>query len=123
MLWSIINIMARQWGTHTRPIKNSSHSALFPSQGLAVLMVSVVVLKHETSTLRQSHSFKSIDLKFGVRDNVIGKLPALPNLARIRWAVDNPRGGNIYGFCDFFIFVFYSSTELQPIPWTNCRAQ
>jgi len=34
-----------------------------------VLMASaVVVLKHETSTLRQRHNFISIDFKFGVRD-------------------------------------------------------
>jgi len=40
-------------------------------QGLAVLMASAsVVLKHETSTLRQSHNCISIDLKFGVRDYV-----------------------------------------------------
>jgi len=30
----------------------------------------VVVLKHETSTLHQSHNFISIDFKFGVSDNV-----------------------------------------------------
>jgi len=30
-----------------------------------------VVLKHETSTLRQRQNFISIDLKFGVSDNVI----------------------------------------------------
>jgi len=30
----------------------------------------VVVLEHETSTLRQSHNFISIDLIFGVRDYV-----------------------------------------------------
>jgi len=29
-----------------------------------------VVLKHETSTLRQRHTFISIDLKFGLSDNV-----------------------------------------------------
>jgi len=40
-------------------------------QGLAVLMASAsVVLKHETSTLRQRHNFISIDLKFGVSDCV-----------------------------------------------------
>jgi len=40
-------------------------------QGLAVLMASAsVVLKHETSTLRQRHTFISIDLKFGVSDYV-----------------------------------------------------
>jgi len=40
-------------------------------QGLPVLMASaVVVLKHETSTLRQRHNFISIDFKFGVGDYV-----------------------------------------------------
>jgi len=40
-------------------------------QGLAVLMVSaVIVLKHKTSTLRQSQNFISIDLIFGVGDYV-----------------------------------------------------
>jgi len=37
--------------------------------GLAVLMASaVVVLKHETSTLRLRHNFISIDFTFGVGD-------------------------------------------------------
>jgi len=40
-------------------------------QSSALLMASaVVVLKHETSTLRQSHNFISIDFKFGVSDYV-----------------------------------------------------
>jgi len=40
-------------------------------QGLAVLMASAeVVLKHETSTLLQSHNFISINSKFGVGDYV-----------------------------------------------------
>jgi len=40
-------------------------------QGLAVLMASAVVLiKHETSTLRQGHNFISIDFKCGVDDYV-----------------------------------------------------
>jgi len=30
----------------------------------------VVMLKHETSTLRQSHNFISIDFKFGLGDYV-----------------------------------------------------
>jgi len=30
----------------------------------------VVVVKHETSTLRQRHNFISIDFKFGVGDHV-----------------------------------------------------
>jgi len=82
-------------------------------QDLAVLMASaVIVLKHETSTLRQSHNFISIDLTFGVGDYV-----TLPALVWIRWTVETQRGGNIYGSCDFFVvFVFNSSTELQPIP-------
>jgi len=44
----------------------------------------VVELKHETSTLRQSHNFISIDFTFGVDDYVItlGRSPALPNLVR-----------------------------------------
>jgi len=40
-------------------------------QGLALLMATaVVVLKHESSTLRQRHNFISIDFKFGLGDNV-----------------------------------------------------
>jgi len=35
-----------------------------------LLASAVVVLKHETSTLRQSHNFISFDLKFGVGDYV-----------------------------------------------------
>jgi len=41
------------------------------TNGLALLMASaVVVLKHETSTLRQRHNFTSIDFTFGVSDYV-----------------------------------------------------
>jgi len=40
-------------------------------QGLVVLMAfAVVVLKHQTSTLRQRHNLTSIDFKFGVGDYV-----------------------------------------------------
>jgi len=40
-------------------------------QGLAVIMVSaVVVLKHETSTICQRHTFISINLTFGASNNV-----------------------------------------------------
>jgi len=47
------------------------HQSQAPRQGLAVLMTSaVVVLKHETSTVRQRHNFISIDFKFGVGDYV-----------------------------------------------------
>jgi len=52
-----------------------SHNSLASSQAarqiLAVLMASAsVVLKHETSTLRQMRNFISIYLRFGVSDNV-----------------------------------------------------
>jgi len=40
-------------------------------RGLAVLMASaLVVLKHETSTIRQRHNFISINLTFGVNNYV-----------------------------------------------------
>jgi len=35
-----------------------------------LMAADVVVLKHETSTFRQSHNFISIDFKFGVGDYV-----------------------------------------------------
>jgi len=35
-----------------------------------IMSSAVVVLKHETSTLRQRHNFISIDLTFGVSDYV-----------------------------------------------------
>jgi len=81
-------------------------------RGLAVLMASaVVVLKHETSTLRQRHKFISIDFKFGVGDYV-REVTNPDKLVRIRWAVETPRGGNIYGYCDFFFlfFIFFNRT-------------
>jgi len=51
----------------------------------------VVVLKHETSTLRQRHSFISIDFKFGVSDYV-REVNSYANLVWIRWAVETSRG-------------------------------
>jgi len=35
---------------------------------------------------------------------MLRRLPALPKLVWIRWAVETPRGVNIYGYCDFFLF-------------------
>jgi len=72
-------------------------------QGLALLMASaVVVLKHETSTLRQSHKFISIDLTFGVGDYV-GEVTSPDKFGSDpRWAIKTPSGGNIYG--DFLYF-------------------
>jgi len=65
----------------------------------------IVVLKHETSTLRQSHNFISIDFKFGVDDYVRrvtspAKL-CLDPMSRSR----RHEGQHIrdYGFFDFFI--------------------
>jgi len=50
---------------------NSIDPSLAARQGLAVLMApAVVVLKHETSILRQRHNFILIDLTFGVSDYV-----------------------------------------------------
>jgi len=91
-------------------------------QGLAVLMASaVVVLKHETSTLRQIHNFISIDLAWVI---TLGSSTALPNWVRIRWPVETPRGGNIYGSCDFLnFFFFFIQQSYSPYAWTNFRAQ
>jgi len=73
-------------------------------QGLAALMSSaVVVLKHETSTLRQRHNFISIDLTFGLSDNV----KEVTNLNKVGSGPTSGRDatlGNIYGYCDFFYF-------------------
>jgi len=85
-------------------------------QSVAVLLPSaVVVLKHDTSTLRQSHNLISIDFTFAFVIT-LGRSPALPNLVWIQWAIETPRGGNINGSCDFFILFLYSSTELQTLP-------
>jgi len=101
-------------GLYTRVrMINISQAAL---QGLAVLIASaVVVIKHETTP-----TFTKVTILYQFIWHLawvilFGRLPALPNLVRIRWAVETPRGGNIYGSSDFFSF-YYSSTELQPIP-------
>jgi len=80
-------------------------------QGLAVLTSSaIVVLKHETSILRQRHNFRSIDFKFDVGDNV----REVTNPAK--FGLDLRSGqdatwGNIYGSCDFYIcFLFFTRT-------------
>jgi len=70
----------------------------------------VVVLKHETSTLRQSHNFISIDVKFGVGDYV--REDTNPAKFGLDPMTDrDATWGNIYG-----PVTFYSSTELQHIP-------
>jgi len=84
----------------TEPTKSASLQAA--RQGLAVLMASaVVVLKHETSTVRQSHNFISIVLTIGVVDYVTEvtsplKFGSGPMSGR------DATWGNIYGSCDFF---------------------
>jgi len=55
----------------------------------------------------------------------LGRSQALQNLVRIRWAVETPRGGNIYGYCDFFVFVFLffnraTAHTREPIVAHNC---
>jgi len=58
--------------THTQTDDTSTHAVTLCINGVcAVLMASgVVILKYETSTLRQSHNFISLDLTFGVGDYV-----------------------------------------------------
>jgi len=73
-----------------------------------VLMASaVVVLKHETSTLRQRHNFISIDIKFGVGDYVRevtnpDKVGSGPMSGR-----DATWGQHIRVLGLFFVFCFY----------------
>jgi len=43
-----------------------------------------------------------IDFKFGGGVTTLGRSPTLTILVRVRWAVETPRGGNIFGYCDFF---------------------
>jgi len=78
-----------------------------------VLMASaVVVLKHETSTLRQSHNFISINLKFGVGDYVRevtspAKFGSDPMSGR-----DATWGATYTGtvtFLFFFVFIFFNT--------------
>jgi len=76
----------------------------------------VVVLKQETSTLRQSHNFIQINLTFGVGDNVRrvtspAKVGSDPMSGRD--AMWGQHTGTVT-FCVIFLFL-YSSTELQPI--------
>jgi len=74
-----------------------------------------VVLKHETSTLRQSHNFISIDFTFGVDDYVRDITnPAKFGLDATRQN-ETSRGGNMYGLCDFFDVVLQQSYTRGPI--------
>jgi len=82
----------------------------------------IVVLKHDTSTLCQSHNFISIDLTFGVDDNVRkdtspAKLGSDPMSGR------DATWGNVYGSCDFSFCLFFIQKSYSPYPWTNFRAK
>jgi len=87
----------------TRDQSALSLSSQAARQGLAVLMASaVVVLKHETSTHRQSHNFMSIDLIFGA--GVYVRKFTSPakfdsDLMSGRAAMWGDRG-NMYGSCE-----------------------
>jgi len=85
-------------------------------QGLAVLMASaVVVLKHEHQPFAKGTILYQLisHLAWLI---TLGRLPALPKLVRIRWAVKPSHGATYTGPVTFFSLFFYSSTELQPIP-------
>jgi len=76
----------------------------FVTSILAELIASaVVVLKHETFTLRQSHNFISIDSTFDVGDNV------REVTSPVKFSSDPMNGrdvtwGNIYGYWLFLFF-------------------
>jgi len=82
----------------------------------------IVVLKHETSTLRQSNNFISINLTFGAGDYVRdvtspAKFGSDPMSGR-----DATWGQHIRVLLHFLFLFFlflYSSTKLQPIPVHN----
>jgi len=91
-------------------------------QGLALLMASaVVVLKHDTSTLRQRHNFTSIDFTFGVSDYV-REVTSPDNVGSGPMSGRDATWGATYTGTVTFLIVFsfvlfiYSSTEPQPMP-------
>jgi len=89
-------------------------------QGLAVLMASaVVVMKQETSTIRQRHNFLSIDLTLGV-SNYVREVTSPDKVGSGPMSGRDATWGNIYGYCDFFYILQQS---YSPYPWTNFRTQ
>jgi len=70
-----------------------------------MLMASAVAIKHETSTLRQSHNLISIDFKFGVGDYVKNQLISHAKVDSSPLSGRDATWGNIYGSCDFILFV------------------
>jgi len=92
-------------------------------QGLAVLMASAsVVLKHETSTLRQSHNFISIDLKFGLSDYV-RKITSPAKFGLDLISGRDATWGNIYGYCDFFLFFNRATAHITVNQFSRTIAQ
>jgi len=79
-----------------------------------------ILLKHETSTLRQSHHFMSIDYKFGVGDYIreitsSAKVSSGPMSNR-----DATWGKHIRVLWPFLLFIRQQS--YSPYPWTRFRA-
>jgi len=107
-------ISATKIGPIGRQVRLANHRQ--PGRGLAVLMAyAVVVLQHETSTLRQRHNFISIDFKFGVGDYVRedtnpDKVGSGPMSGRdAMWGQHS-----LYGFVTFlFVFMFFNSKMVR----------
>jgi len=76
----------------------------------------VVVLKHEISTFRQSHNFISIDLRFGVSDNV-REVTSPDKYASDPMSGGDATWGNIYGYCDFLVFFLFFILQLSYNPY------
>jgi len=81
-------------------------------QGFAVLMASaVVLLKHETSTFRQSHNFVSINFKFAVGDDV----KEVISHAKVGSSPMSGRGATIRVLWIICVFSFFNRATAQPI--------
>jgi len=69
-------------------------------QGLVVLMASaLLVLKYETLTLRWSHNFTPINLKFGLGDKV-RQVTSSAKSSSDPISSQDATWGNIYGYCE-----------------------
>jgi len=61
----------------------------------------------------QTWNFNPSNFKFGEGDYV-REVISLPNVVRTQWAVETPRGGNIFRYCDFLdFFLFFVFFILQ----------
>jgi len=87
--------------------------------GLFVLMASaVVVLKHETSTLRQRHNCISIDLKFGVGYYVRDVTSPVKFGSDTIGGRDRCHVGVTYAGPVTFVFLFFNRATAQ---WAHTR--